>query len=190
MFSRERRGGGRRRHRPFGVTSSRDRRRRPRPSARRAAGGQGGAAELVAGPLDGDRPPSPARERPRRRPRRLRARTVGGGRAARERVRAPSVLVDVAIDPAAAPGPRRLRLTTPRGAAEVPFELRAPLPRDGRFQGFSPDDVVYLIMPDRFANGDPVERRPRALARPLRPRPRRATTTAATCRGSSTACPT
>jgi glycosidase len=65
-----------------------------------------------------------------------------------------SVLVDVAIDPAATPGPRRLRLTTPGGAADVPFEIRAPLPRDGRFQGFTPDDVVYLIMPDRFADGD------------------------------------
>jgi hypothetical protein len=33
------------------------------------------------------------------------------------------------------------------------------LPRDwpghGRFQGFGTDDVMYLIMPDRFANGDP-----------------------------------
>ena len=66
-----------------------------------------------------------------------------------------SVLVDLAVDPAATPGPRRLRLTTPRGAADVPFEIRAPLSRDGRFQGFTPDDVVYLIMPDRFADGDP-----------------------------------
>ncbi|HEV7588265.1 MAG TPA: alpha-amylase family glycosyl hydrolase, partial [Longimicrobium sp.] len=24
-----------------------------------------------------------------------------------------------------------------------------------RFQGFGPDDVIYLVMPDRFANGDP-----------------------------------
>jgi glycosidase len=66
-----------------------------------------------------------------------------------------SLLFDVAVDPAASPGPRRLRVTTASGAAEVPFEIRAPLPRDGRFQGFTPDDVVYLIMPDRFANGDP-----------------------------------
>jgi len=66
-----------------------------------------------------------------------------------------SVLVDVAIDPAATPGPRRLRLTTAGGATDVPFEIRAALPRDGRFQGFTPDDVVYLIMPDRFADGDP-----------------------------------
>ena len=65
-----------------------------------------------------------------------------------------SLLVDVAVDPAAAPGPRRLRLTSSTGSTDVPFELRAPLPRAGRFQGFGPDDVVYLIMPDRFANGD------------------------------------
>ena len=38
----------------------------------------------------------------------------------------------------------------------IPFELLAPLAREGRFQGFSPDDAIYLIMPDRFANGDPA----------------------------------
>jgi neopullulanase len=66
-----------------------------------------------------------------------------------------SLLVDVAIDPAATTGPRRLRVDTSSGSADMPFELRAPLARAGRFQGFSPDDVVYLIMPDRFANGNP-----------------------------------
>src|SRR4051812_23803736 len=65
-----------------------------------------------------------------------------------------SLLVDLAIDPAATPGPRRLRMTTSTGTTDVPFDLAAPLPREGRFQGFSPDDVVYLIMPDRFADGD------------------------------------
>ena len=100
-----------------------------------------------------------------------------------------SLLVDVSVDPAAAPGPRRLRLTTSTGSADVPFELRAPLPRDGRFQGFGPDDVVYLIMPDRFANGDRRTTTPRARAASSTAA-RRATTTAATCRGSSTACPT
>ncbi|MGE0455772.1 MAG: alpha-amylase family glycosyl hydrolase [Vicinamibacteria bacterium] len=63
--------------------------------------------------------------------------------------------VDVVIDEAAAPGPRSLRLTTPAGSAELPFEVLAPLPPEGRFQGFTPDDAIYLIMPDRFANGDP-----------------------------------
>ena len=63
-------------------------------------------------------------------------------------------LVDVTIDPHATPGPRTITLKTATGAAAVPLELLTPLPRDGRFQGFTPDDVVYLVMPDRFANGD------------------------------------
>jgi len=65
------------------------------------------------------------------------------------------VFIDLAVDPTAAPGLRRLRLTTASGTTDVPFEVRAPLARAGRFQGFSPDDVIYLIMPDRFADGDP-----------------------------------
>jgi glycosidase len=63
--------------------------------------------------------------------------------------------VDVKIDAQAAPGPRTLTLQTAGGTAAVPFEVLAPLRRAGRFQGLSPDDAVYLIMPDRFANGDP-----------------------------------
>jgi glycosidase len=65
------------------------------------------------------------------------------------------LFVDVLVDPEAAPGPRVLRVRTPAGSTDLPFELLAPLARRGRFQGFSPDDVLYLVMPDRFANGDP-----------------------------------
>jgi glycosidase len=36
----------------------------------------------------------------------------------------------------------------------VAFEVLKPLPVRGRFAGFSEDDVLYLVMPDRFANGD------------------------------------
>jgi glycosidase len=64
------------------------------------------------------------------------------------------LFVDVTIDPQAAPGPRTLDLRTAGGKAKVPLEILAPLPREGRFQGFSPDDAIYLLMPDRFANGD------------------------------------
>jgi glycosidase len=63
--------------------------------------------------------------------------------------------VDVSIAPHATIGPHPLRLATTGGEANAPFEVLEPLPRAGRFQGFSPDDMVYLIMPDRFANGDP-----------------------------------
>jgi len=65
------------------------------------------------------------------------------------------LFVDVGIPSNAQPGPVSLNVSTGEGAAKIPFEISAPLPRAGRFQGFTLDDVVYLIMPDRFANGDP-----------------------------------
>jgi len=64
------------------------------------------------------------------------------------------LFVDVFIDPKAAPGARALRITTPNGTADAPFTVIAPLARAGRFQGFTTDDVMYLIMPDRFQDGD------------------------------------
>ena len=36
------------------------------------------------------------------------------------------------------------------------------MPKTGRFSGFSSDDVIYLIMPDRFANGDTTNDDPAA----------------------------
>jgi neopullulanase len=63
--------------------------------------------------------------------------------------------VDVSIARDAHAGAHPLRIATSGGEAVVPFEVLEPLPRAGRFQGFSPDDIIYLIMPDRFANGDP-----------------------------------
>ena len=64
--------------------------------------------------------------------------------------------VDVSIARNTTPGPHPLRLITAGGEVTAPFEVLQPLPRAGRFQGFSPDDIIYLIMPDRFANGDPA----------------------------------
>ena len=45
-------------------------------------------------------------------------------------------------------------MKTAQGQVVVPFELKTPLPQAGRFSGFGPSDVIYLIMTDRFANGD------------------------------------
>ncbi len=64
------------------------------------------------------------------------------------------LFVDVAIAPSAKPGLRQLRITTANGIAHAPFEILAPLNRAGRFQGFSPADVMYLIMIDRFSDSD------------------------------------
>jgi len=70
------------------------------------------------------------------------------------------LFVNVAISPAAAPGERTLRITTPNGAASARFDVLAPLAATGRFQGFSPADVLYLIMIDRFSDGDPTNNDP------------------------------
>ena len=59
-----------------------------------------------------------------------------------------------------------MQLKTADGTATAPFRIDALLEPAGRFQGFSPDDVIYLIMPDRFANGDPSNDDP-ALSRGL-----------------------
>jgi len=52
------------------------------------------------------------------------------------------------------------RITAPKGATafELPLAVRAPTL--GKFQGLSQNDVMYLIMPDRFANGDPTNDEP------------------------------
>ena len=64
------------------------------------------------------------------------------------------VFVDVFIAPNAQTGQRAITITTPRGSTRGSFEVLGPLNRAGRFQGFSPNDVMYLIMIDRFADGD------------------------------------
>ena len=40
------------------------------------------------------------------------------------------------------------------------LRLCRPYDRTGRFRGFSPDDVMYLIMIDRFSDGDPTNNDP------------------------------
>src|ERR1700728_3796869 len=65
------------------------------------------------------------------------------------------------ISKAALPGKIDLDLATETGRTQLslPLEGRDPAwenASDGRgFNGFGPDDVIYLIMPDRFADGDP-----------------------------------
>jgi glycosidase len=64
------------------------------------------------------------------------------------------LFVNVTIDPQASVGRRAIRIITASGNTEAPFEIIAPLAPEGRFQGFNSDDVIYLIMPDRFTDGD------------------------------------
>jgi glycosidase len=89
-------------------------------------------------------------------------RVVGAPRA---NERGTYLFVDVSIAPRAKPGPRQLLITTREKASSVsfvyaPFEILPPLDRAGRFQGFSPADVMYLIMIDRFSDGDRTNNEP------------------------------
>ena len=66
------------------------------------------------------------------------------------------LFVDLQLPAGVQPGKHNLHVRTQDGACDAPFTVVGALPAKGRFQGFSSDDVIYLIMPDRFANGDPT----------------------------------
>ncbi len=74
---------------------------------------------------------------------------------AKVNARGTALFVDAKISPGAKPGARSIALETAAGRAEAAFEI---LPRQKKSEraGFSSDDVIYLVMPDRFAVGDPA----------------------------------
>lgn len=65
------------------------------------------------------------------------------------------VFVNVTIAPNAKAGDYPLQIETQYGKTKIPFAINAPLDVKKNFQGITNDDVIYLIMTDRFANGDP-----------------------------------
>ena len=52
-------------------------------------------------------------------------------------------------------GTAACHISTANGRTSFPFPIASRKPIAGRNQGLALDDVIYLIMPDRFANGDP-----------------------------------
>jgi len=64
------------------------------------------------------------------------------------------LFVDLAILPNARTGERTLKISNQNGSAQARWEILPRLNRSGSFQGFSPDDVMYLVMIDRFSDGD------------------------------------
>jgi glycosidase len=52
------------------------------------------------------------------------------------------------------------RISTPTGSTSFELPLAAREQTIHKFQGLTPADVIYLIMPDRFANGDPANDEP------------------------------
>ncbi len=59
------------------------------------------------------------------------------------------------ISETAKPGEFTITLTRDEAEISVPYELLEREPSEGRYQGFDSRDVIYLMMPDRFANGNP-----------------------------------
>jgi glycosidase len=64
------------------------------------------------------------------------------------------LFVNVRIDPTTRPGSYPLTISTSAGTTTIPFRIEAPLANTTHFQGINTSDVIYLIMPDRFADGD------------------------------------
>ena len=64
------------------------------------------------------------------------------------------LFIDLHIDPSARPGDYRFVVSNGTGIANFTYRLNPPLDPATHFRGISTDDVIYLIMPDRFADGD------------------------------------
>ena len=64
------------------------------------------------------------------------------------------LFIDLDVAAHALPGNATLRVRGPSGETSVGFPLLRRTATAGKFHGFSQDDVIYLIMPDRFADGD------------------------------------
>ncbi len=78
------------------------------------------------------------------------------------------LVVELDVAPSAKPGP--VTLTLKRGNATVlrqPYELRARSPGSAQRQGFGPADAIYLVVPDRFANGNPANDNVESLGDPV-----------------------
>ena len=66
------------------------------------------------------------------------------------------LFLDLTVGDAAEAGTLAFTLAGPDGTTTLDYELRPRTREPGTYaQGFSSEDVIYLMMPDRFANGDP-----------------------------------
>jgi glycosidase len=65
------------------------------------------------------------------------------------------VFITLQISPSAKAGRIPIEFTSGKSSFTYHYELKNKSKATDRIQGFNSSDVVYLIMPDRFANGDP-----------------------------------
>jgi glycosidase len=69
------------------------------------------------------------------------------------------LFIDVEIAANATPGKKNIRIANPalNESYTINYELKARSKEDGKskIRGITSEDLIYLIMPDRFSNGDP-----------------------------------
>ncbi|HEY0065714.1 MAG TPA: glycoside hydrolase family 13 protein [Flavisolibacter sp.] len=67
------------------------------------------------------------------------------------------VFIDLLISASAKPGTMKIVMKNPDGAGNIPYVLKPRRKGKGTAfaQGVTSSDFMYLIMPDRFSNGDP-----------------------------------
>ena len=70
------------------------------------------------------------------------------------------LFVDLQLSSGVLPGKASLQLSSSAGSTSIELPLLARADARGRFEGISRDDVIYLIMPDRFADGDTSNDKP------------------------------
>ena len=70
------------------------------------------------------------------------------------------LFADIALAETVRPGKYQLKVVTTSGSVMAPFEVFTPQPRLGNYNGFMPDDVIYFVFTDRFADGDPANNDP------------------------------
>ena len=70
----------------------------------------------------------------------------------------------ISLASSARPGNLPIQLATAAGKTEVTLPLQQRPTPEGKYQGISRDDVIYLIMPDRFADGAAGNDMPQAAA--------------------------
>jgi len=70
------------------------------------------------------------------------------------------LFLSLQISAAAKPGDYPLTVQTAAGRTTIPFRIESSLDVATNFRGVNADDVIYLIMTDRFSDGDPHNNSP------------------------------
>ncbi|MFT7151277.1 MAG: hypothetical protein ACI82Q_003156, partial [Nonlabens sp.] len=78
------------------------------------------------------------------------------------------LFLNLEISPDVTPGPFNIVLSHKKQRSSLTYELKERPSPENRNQGFSSEDVIYLLMPDRFANGNPANDTVEGMLEPAR----------------------